>query len=103
MQIYYNVSYSGENITDGYQRADMPMATINFRDNSSDINSDSDVNVIVTAMNVFGSGSPSDPEMSQIGKPNVLYVCMFVRMHVLYSWKCIYLPTYIYTLYIFVK
>ena len=66
--MYYNVRYFGENITDGYQRADMPMTTINFTENNSDINSDSDVNVNVTAMNVFGSGPTSNISMANISE-----------------------------------
>ena len=46
----------------------MPMTTINFTDDNSDINSDSDVNVNVTAMNVFGSGPTSNISMANISE-----------------------------------
>ena len=64
----YIVSYYGENITDGYQHVDMLYTTINFTVDNSNIDSGSDVNVNVTAINVFGSGSTSNVTMTKIGE-----------------------------------
>ena len=43
-------------------------ATINFTDDNSEINRDSDVNVNVTAMNVFGLGPTSNDTEAEISE-----------------------------------
>ena len=53
----------------------MPNTTINFTVDNSNIDSGSDVNVNVTAINVFGSGSISNVTMAEIGE-----LCSYVNV-----------------------
>ena len=63
--LLYTVSYFGKSITSGAVSVDGLMATINFPA------VDSDVNVFVTALNVFGSGPDSNILMDKICKWHV--------------------------------
>ena len=60
--VSYVVSYFGENITNGSVTVDLTTATINL----PTVNSD--VNVFVTAMNVFGTGGNSDISTDKISE-----------------------------------
>ena len=60
--VSYVVSYFGENITNGSVTVDLTRATINLPA------VDSDVNVFVTAMNVFGAGGNSDISTDKISE-----------------------------------
>ena len=59
----------------------MPNTTINFTDDNSEIDNGSDINVNVTAMNVFGSGSTSNVTIAEICE-----LCMYVC-------KCVFMST----------
>ena len=67
--IIYNVSYVGENITSGFVDATQPITTFVL----TPLN-DSDVNVTVTAMNVFGSGPTSDVNNDSISNIGELHI-----------------------------
>ena len=68
--ITYNVSYVGENIMSGSVSTTQPMATFDLPA------TDSDVNVTVTAMNVFGSGPASNVSNASMSNISELYdVC----------------------------
>ena len=60
--VSYVVSYFGENITNGSVTVYLTRATINL----PTVNSD--VNVFVTAMNVFGTGGNSDISTDKISE-----------------------------------
>ena len=60
--VSYVVSYFGENITNGSVTVDVTRATIDLPA------VDSDVNVFVTAMNVFGTGGDSDISIHEISE-----------------------------------
>ena len=62
--VSYIVSYFGENIINGTVSVTAASATIDLPA------VDSDVNVFVTAMNVFGTGNNSDVLMDDISKFN---------------------------------
>ena len=66
--VVYIVSYFGENITIGTVSVTVTSATIDLPA------VDSDVNVFVTAMNVFGTGGDSDILMDDISKLHVIVV-----------------------------
>ena len=69
----YVVSYFGENITSGSVTVNVTMATIDLPA------VDSDVNVFVTVMNLFGTGENSDiliDEISELYSTYVLYICI---------------------------
>ena len=65
--ITYNVSYVGENITNGYVNITQPIVTFDLPA------TDSDVNVTVTAMNVFGSGPASNVSNNSMSNISELY------------------------------
>ena len=60
--VSYVVSYFGENIINGSVTVDVPRATIDLPA------VDSDVNVFVAAMNVFGTGGNSDISTDKISE-----------------------------------
>ena len=60
--VSYVLSYFGENITNGSVTIDLTRATINLPA------VDSDVNVFVAAMNVFGTGGNSDISTDKISE-----------------------------------
>ena len=71
--VSYNVSYFGEGIKNGSViEADGGMTTFDLPA------VDSDVNVFVTAMNVFGTGEDSDILVNEISELTMyyMYACM---------------------------
>ena len=88
--ISYTTNYSGENITNGsIPDINVPMTTIDLPA------VDSDVNVFVTAMNVFGSGPSSNIVLDEISELHTacIYLCMYVRTYILEV--CMYVHTYL--------
>lgn len=74
--ITYVIYYFGENITNGSDTVtDASMTVFNLSEAYS--NKDSDVNVVVTAMNAFGSGPPSNVSVDEIGGLHT-YICCIV-------------------------
>ena len=71
--ISYVVSYSGESITRGSITVNVMRATIDLPA------VDSDVNVFVTATNLFGTGGVSALLMDEISELPIMYI-----IHVLY-------------------
>ena len=69
--ISYNVYYFGANITNDSIIVNSSMATIDLPA------VDSDVNVAVTPMNVFGSGPVSDIAMDEISESCMHYTCLY--------------------------
>ena len=67
--ILYVVSYFGKNITNGSVTVTTTRATIDLPA------VDSDVNVFVTAINVFGTGGNSEVLMDEISE-----LCMYIRI-----------------------
>ena len=65
----YNVSVFGDDIENRTLTVDVTMATID----SPAV--DSDINVFVTAMNVFGSAEPSDVATDEISEL-CIHICM---------------------------
>ena len=72
----YVVSYFGENITNGTVSVTAASATIDLPA------VDSDVNVFVTVMNVFGTGGDSDILMDEISElhDSIVLMYMHIRM-----------------------
>ena len=71
--ISYVVSYFGEGITSGSTTVNVTRATIDLPA------VDSDVNVYVTATNVFGTGGDSALLMDEISELPIIYI-IHVRM-----------------------
>ena len=67
--VSYVVSYFGKNITSGSVTVNVTRATIDLPA------VDSDVNVFVTAMNVFGTGGNSEVLMDEISE-----LCMYIHI-----------------------
>ena len=72
----YVLSYFGENITNGTVSVTVVSATIDLPA------VDSDVNVFVTVMNVFGTGGDSDILMDEISElhDSIVLMYMHIRM-----------------------
>jgi len=85
--ISYLINYSGDNITDGTN------ATTNSSINIILPAVDSDVNVTVTAMNVFGMGLASESVNDFISKLTIYVVISFVYMYFTCIIMCIYICT----------
>ena len=68
----YVVSYFGENITSGSVTVNVTMATIDLPA------VDSDVNVFVTVMNVFGTGGNSKILIDEISELSHTYIRTYV-------------------------
>ena len=79
--VSYVVSYFGENITNRSVTVDVTRATIDLPA------VDSDVNVFVTAMNVFGTGGSSEILMDEISE-----LTTYIHIHSFYNW---YIRTYV--------
>ena len=83
----YVLSYYGENITNGTVSVTAASATIDLPA------VDSDVNVFVTAMNVFGTGGDSDilmDDISELQSPIVhMYVYQYTYIHI-HTYTCIH-------------
>ena len=78
--ISYNVYYFGDNITNGsIPDIDVPMTTIDLPA------VDSDVNVFVTAMNVFGSGPASNIVLNEISE-----LAIYIHTVNTYIYACTY-------------
>ena len=83
--VSYIVYYFGDNITNGSATVEVIMATITLPA------MDSDVSVIVTAMNVFGSGSASNVILADISELYMyIYAYVYIRI-------CVYIHTYMHT------
>ena len=79
--IIYNVSYVGENIMSGFVDATQPITTFVL----TSLN-DSDVNVTVTAMNVFGSGPASNVSNASMSNISELHIMRtYVHMYILHK------------------
>ena len=73
--ISYIVYYFGAKITNGLITVNSSMVKIDLQA------VDSDVNVNVTAINVFGSGPASDTAMDVISEFCMYYTCMYMRIY----------------------
>ena len=74
--VSYVVTYFGENITRGSVTVNVTRATIDLPA------VDSDVNVFVTTMNVFGTGGIGDVSMDDISElRNYLRICTYIRTY----------------------
>ena len=72
--VSYIVSYYGNNITNGSFTVNVPWATIDLPA------VDSDVNVFVTAMSVFGTGPVSNSAMNEISELHIhLHVHIYMQ------------------------
>ena len=75
--VSYVVTYFGENITRGSVTVNVTRATIDLPA------VDSDVNVFVTTMNVFGTGGFGDVSMDDISElRNYLRICTYIHTYV---------------------
>ena len=71
--VSYVVSYFGENITRGSVTVNVTRATIDLPA------VDSDINVFVTAMNVFGTGGNGEVSMDDISElRNYIPICKYI-------------------------
>ena len=85
----YVLSYFGENITNGTVSVTTGSATIDLPA------VDSDINVFVAAMNVFGTGGDSDILMGEISELLSPIVHMYINIRTyMYAYTTIYVQTY---------